>query len=77
MTKKLYRSKEDRWVGGICGGLCKYLNIDPIVIRLIAFILVLCAGDGLLVYIVAWIVIPEEPDSLTTTDESTTMVEID
>jgi phage shock protein C len=77
MTKKLYRSKEDRWVGGVCGGLGKYLNIDPIVIRLIAFILVLCAGGGLLVYIIAWIVIPEEPDSLTITDESPTMVEID
>ena len=76
MTKKLYRSREDRWVGGVCGGLAKYLDVDPIVIRLIALILVLCAGGGLLVYIIAWIVIPEEPDSLAVTEESPTTVEI-
>ena len=75
MTKKLYRSREDRWVGGVCGGLGKYLDVDPIVIRLIALILVLCAGGGLLVYIIAWIVIPEEPDSLAIVDESSTPVE--
>lgn len=75
MTKKLYRSREDRWVGGVCGGLAKYLDVDPIVIRLIALILVLCAGGGLLVYIIAWIVIPEEPDSLAIMDESSTPVE--
>ena len=80
MTKKLYRSREDRWVGGVCGGLAKYLDVDPIVVRLIALILVLCAGGGLLVYIIAWIVIPEEPveepDSLAIVDESPTTVEI-
>jgi len=75
MTKKLYRSREDRWVGGVCGGLAKYLDVDPIVIRLIALILVLCAGGGLLVYIIAWIVIPEEPDSLAIMDESSSPVE--
>jgi len=75
MTKKLYRSREDRWVGGVCGGLARYLDVDPIVIRLIALILVLCAGGGLLVYIIAWIVIPEEPDSLAIIDESSTPVE--
>jgi phage shock protein C len=76
MTKKLYRSREDRWVAGVCGGLAKYVDVDPIVIRLIALILVLCAGGGLLVYIIAWIVIPEEPDSLAIMDESSTTVEI-
>ena len=76
MTKKLYRSREDRWVGGVCGGLARYLDVDPIVIRLIALILVLCAGGGLLVYIIAWIVIPDEPDSLAIMDESPTTVEI-
>ena len=75
MTKKLYRSREDRWVAGVCGGLARYLDVDPIVIRLIALILVLCAGGGLLVYIIAWIVIPEEPDSLAIVDESSTPVE--
>jgi phage shock protein C len=75
MTKKLYRSREDRWVAGVCGGLARYLDVDPIVIRLIALILVLSAGGGLLVYVIAWIVIPEEPDSLAIMDESSTTVE--
>lgn len=63
MAEKLYRSKKDRWVAGVCGGLAEYLNIDPVIIRLIALMLVLSAGGGLLVYIIAWLVVPEEPDS--------------
>ena len=76
MARKLYRSKEDRWVAGVCGGLAEYLDIDPIIVRLIALILVLCAGGGLLIYIIAWLVVPEEPDSLTIRDEPPTTVEI-
>ena len=76
MAKKLYRSKKDRWVAGVCGGLAEYLDIDPIVIRLIAFLLVLSAGGGLLIYIIAWLIVPEEPDLPTNMDESQTVVDI-
>jgi phage shock protein C len=76
MAKKLYRSKKDRWVAGVCGGLAEYLNVDPIIIRLIALLLVLSAGGGLLVYIIAWLVVPEEPDLPTIMDESQTVVDI-
>jgi phage shock protein PspC (stress-responsive transcriptional regulator) len=76
MDKKLYRSKKDRWVGGVCGGLGEYLNIDPIIIRLITIVLILSAGGGLIVYIIAWLVVPEEPDLSTGTDESQTLVDI-
>jgi phage shock protein C len=76
MDKKLYRSKKDRWVGGVCGGLGEYLNIDPIIIRLITIVLILSAGGGLIVYIIAWLVVPEEPDLSTVTDESQTVVDI-
>jgi phage shock protein C len=57
---KLYRSKTNRMVGGVCGGLGTFLNIDPIFIRLL-FVLLLFGSDfGFLLYLVLWIVIPEE-----------------
>ena len=63
MEKKLYRSKTDKKVAGVCGGLKKFLNmnIDTTVIRLIWAIVCLFAGAGLLAYIVCALVIPEEP----------------
>ncbi len=76
MAKKLYRSKKDRWVAGFCGGLAEYWDIDPIIIRLIALLLVLSAGGGLLVYIIAWLVVPEEADLPASANESQTIVDI-
>jgi phage shock protein C len=59
--KRLYRSKNDRILGGVCAGLGEHLDIDPTVIRLVwAVITVLSIGTGVLVYIIAWILIPEE-----------------
>jgi phage shock protein PspC (stress-responsive transcriptional regulator) len=59
--KRLYRSKNDRMLGGVCAGLGEHLDVDPTVIRLIwAVIAVLSIGTGVLVYILAWILIPEE-----------------
>ena len=62
MAKTLYRSKTDRKIAGICGGLGKYFNIDPTIVRVI-FILMLLPGGlpGVLPYLVLWVVIPEEP----------------
>lgn len=61
MAKTLYRSKTDRKIAGICGGLGKYFNIDPTIVRVI-FILMLLPGGlpGVLPYLVLWVVIPEE-----------------
>jgi len=60
--KRLYRSRDDRMVGGVCAGLGKYLNIDPTVVRLI-FVLGAFFGLGSLVvvYLILLLVIPEEP----------------
>lgn len=58
-TKRLYRSKTDKVIGGVCGGLGKYFAIDPVILRVIWAILVF-SGVGLLAYIIAWIVIPQE-----------------
>lgn len=59
--KRLYRSKSDKVLGGVCGGLAKYLGVDPIIIRLIWAVATLGYGIGLLAYILAWIIIPQEP----------------
>ena len=61
MEKKLYRSKTDKKVAGVCGGLAKYLNMDANIIRLILVLVCLFAGFGLLAYLIAALIIPEEP----------------
>jgi phage shock protein C len=60
--KRLYRSRDDRMIGGVCAGLGKYLNLDPTVVRLI-FVLGAFFGMGSLVvvYLILLLVIPEEP----------------
>ncbi len=58
---RLYRSRTDRMIGGVCGGLGKYLNIDPTIVRLIFVLALLLGGHGLLVYLVLLLVVPEEP----------------
>jgi len=57
---KLYRSTSDRMVGGVCGGLGTFLNIDPIFVRLLFVLLLFGSGFGSFLYLVLWIVIPEE-----------------
>ena len=59
-TKRLFRSRKDRILGGVCGGLGNYLNVDPVLVRVVWAILFFAAGAGLLAYILAWIIIPEE-----------------
>ena len=68
MEKKLYRSKTERKLLGVCGGIAKYFNVDPTVIRLIAVISALCGSLGLIAYLIVAFVIPEEPDDIVTVD---------
>ncbi len=60
-AKKLYRSQDQRILGGVCGGLGEYFNIDPIIVRLIFVAFALIGGGGLLLYLFMWIVSPQEP----------------
>jgi phage shock protein C len=62
-TKKLYRSRTDKMIAGVCGGLGKYLGVDPTLIRL-AFVLLLLfgIGSGLLVYLAMMLLVPLEPE---------------
>ncbi len=59
--KNLYRIREGRKIAGVCGGIADYLDVDPVVVRLIWLIAILCCGIGALAYLIAWIVVPEEP----------------
>ena len=62
--KRLYRSKTRRMLGGICGGLGDYLDVDPTVIRLVWVVLTIFTwGIWFLIYIIAWILVPEEQTS--------------
>ncbi|MDD3401752.1 MAG: PspC domain-containing protein [Hespellia sp.] len=58
--KKLYRSQTNRTICGVCGGVGEYFNIDPTLVRL-AWVLIACVGPGILAYIIAAIIIPDEP----------------
>ena len=61
MEKKLYRSAHDRKITGVCGGLAVYLGMDVTIVRLVCAFSWLFTRVGLLAYIVAAIIIPEEP----------------
>ena len=60
-TKRLYRSRTDSMLCGVCAGLAKYFNLDPTVVRLIFVLLFVLAGQGLLIYLILWLVVPLEP----------------
>jgi phage shock protein C len=59
--KRLYRSKTNKIIAGVCGGIAEYSNIDPTIVRLLWLLFSLIWGTGLVAYIIAWIIIPEEP----------------
>ncbi len=62
MNKRLFKSKSDKKLCGVCGGVANYFNIDPTVVRLAWVAFTLLGGSGILAYIIAAIVIPEEPE---------------
>ena len=63
MSKKLYRSKSNRVLVGVCGGVAEYLGIDPTVIRVIWAVTSIFAFAGVVAYAVCAFVIPEKPDT--------------
>ena len=58
--KRLYRSRENRMICGVCGGIADYFNVDPTLIRL-GLVLLACTGSGILAYVIAAIIIPDQP----------------
>jgi phage shock protein PspC (stress-responsive transcriptional regulator) len=59
--KRLYRSKTNRIIAGVCSGIAEYFDVDPTLIRLMCLLFSLSGGAGMLAYVIAWIIIPVEP----------------
>ena len=62
--KRLYRQMKNKMIGGVCMGLSEYFEIDPVIIRVL-FVFALFLGMGFLLYIILWIIVPKNPQSLT------------
>lgn len=65
MERRLYRSRTDRMIWGVCGGLAKYLNLDPTLVRILFVLLIFASGVGILAYIIMAIVVPLEESRAT------------
>lgn len=61
MARKLYRSRTESMIAGVCGGLAEYFNVDPTLVRLAAVALTLAGGSGILAYLIFWFVVPLKP----------------
>ena len=60
-TRKLYRSKTNRQLAGVCGGLAQYFNFDATLVRVLFVLLAVLGGSGLVLYVAMWIIVPKEP----------------
>ena len=61
MQKRLQRSRTERMIGGVCGGLGAYLDMDPTVVRLVFAVVTVFGGAGVLLYLILWVIMPLEP----------------
>ena len=62
MARKLYRSTKDHMIAGVCGGIAEYFDIDPVIVRIVAVILLLPGGfPGFVPYVILWIIVPKDP----------------
>ena len=62
MEKKLYKSQSDKKICGVCGGVAEYFRIDSTLVRLLVVLFTLFGGSGVLLYIIAAIIMPSQPD---------------
>lgn len=58
MERKLYLSDTNKKLGGVCGGVGEYFDIDPTIVRLLWFLSIFLSGAGLIAYFIAWIIMP-------------------
>jgi len=59
--KRLYRSKNEKMIAGVCGGLAVYFGLDPTIVRLIFLLLLFAPPSGILIYLILWLITPLEP----------------
>jgi len=62
MANKLYRSRDNRWIAGVCGGLAEFFGLSPKVVRIICALMIMVYGSGLIIYIILALFIPKEPN---------------
>jgi phage shock protein PspC (stress-responsive transcriptional regulator) len=63
MAKELYRSRKHKVLGGVCGGIAEYSNIDPVIVRILCILLCIFSGGlGIIAYLICWLIIPLEPE---------------
>ena len=60
-SEKLYRSRTDRQVAGVCAGLAKRFNVDVTLVRVLFILLAIMGGSGIVLYLAMWIIVPKEP----------------
>ena len=60
-VRRLYRSRDQRMVAGVCGGIAKFTGTDPTIVRLLAVLSFLLPGPQVLAYVLAWILVPDQP----------------
>ena len=58
MPKRLHRSRTEKMIAGVCGGLAEYFDVDPTLVRLAWVFITLLAGVGILLYLVMWVIMP-------------------
>jgi len=63
-NKRLYRSRKDYMIAGVCGGIAEYFEVDSTLVRLLTVLVFLLGGAGLLVYLIAWVIIPKNPEQV-------------
>ena len=64
-NKRLYRNQSEKMIAGVCSGLGDYMGLDPTVVRLIFILLFIMGGQGLLVYLILWLIMPLAPEQTT------------
>ena len=62
MSKRLYKSRENKMIAGVCGGIAEYFDIDPTLVRLGWALFCALGGSGIIAYIIAAVIIPESPE---------------
>jgi phage shock protein C len=67
--KKLYRSRDERWIAGVCGGIGNYFDMDATVIRVLFVLASFILGGGLWIYLILWIIMPLNPDEFLSVDK--------
>src|SRR5262245_16205858 len=63
--RKLMRSRQDKKIAGVCGGFAEYLSLDATLVRIVWLTLTILGGCGVLAYLIAWIIMPKEPEAHT------------